>query len=156
MSIKRLNVTEIEKAEYKKYEQISHNLESNAIEGQAVLPLPPPASPPVERRAPPLSGPNCMPLSPLLPARTLSDWHLADMAGLLYSTVERLPPGPTTSKGSVNEYGIVDGGLFLLCNCKDANHHRRTRLEARTTSTFGSCSHSPRRHRHHASTLSLA
>ncbi len=46
-----------------------------------------------------------------LPGLSLFDWRLADMAGLLYSVVERLPSGPTTSKGSMNDYCC--SGLFI-------------------------------------------
>jgi hypothetical protein len=132
----------------------THNLESNAVEGPAIPPLPPPAFPQLKTSA---AGCNCMPPLPLPPAGTFSNWCLANMAGLLYSTVERLPLGPTTSKGSVNEYRISDGDICFCCvTAMKKNRRHKTRLAARTTSASVSCGHSPRCHYHRARTLSLA
>ncbi len=77
---------------------------STEIEGQgnakiaALVPSPPPTDPTAKGQAPLSSGRNCLPMLPLPPARTL----------------DRLPPGPTASKSSMNVYCMMYGTIVLL------------------------------------------
>jgi hypothetical protein len=74
---------------------------STEFEGQcnakiaALVPLPPPTDPTAEGQAPLSSGRNCLRMLPLPPARTL----------------DRLPPGPTASKSSMNVYCMMHGTI---------------------------------------------
>jgi hypothetical protein len=98
---------------YEQEKRKSQNLESNTLQR-------PPRQrcrqSPAKDEAPPSSGRNCMPPSPLSPTRELSAGISPFRRG--DGNTERLPPGYTTSKGSMNLCFIKQ--LFLLCRGKES------------------------------------
>ncbi len=54
------------------------NLEPIAVQSRGRTAVATASRSPAEEEAPPPSGRNCMPPSPLPPARTLSNWRLAN------------------------------------------------------------------------------
>ncbi len=93
-----------------------NKLESIAIENWCRSAVAAASCFPAEKVAPPLSGRNCMPVSPLPPVRTPSNWRPANRpwqsAPLRGCHLGLSPPRTAWTYTDWNE-------LFMLCNCKE-------------------------------------